>query len=99
VGESGGITVGKRGLVAASSSPGTANILAQLEEEAGTVQQVGTILSILNLTVSFIRVICTRVVDPDSMTLCIRIRNPDPDPWARKMKKKIHFSLTFKTFL
>jgi hypothetical protein len=36
-----------------------------------------------------------RVVDPDpdSMTLWIRIRNPDP--WARKMKKKMHFSLTF----
>jgi hypothetical protein len=23
----------------------------------------------------------------------------DLDPWARKMKKKMHFSLTFKTFL
>jgi hypothetical protein len=22
----------------------------------------------------------------------------DPDPWTRKMKKKMHFSLTFKTF-
>jgi hypothetical protein len=31
---------------------------------------------------------------PDSMTLWIRIWNPDPDPWARKMKKKMHFSLT-----
>jgi hypothetical protein len=27
--------------------------------------------------------------------LWIRIRNPDPDPWARKMEKKLHFSLTF----
>jgi hypothetical protein len=32
-------------------------------------------------------------LDPDSMT-CV-----DPDPWARKMKKKMHFSLTFLTFL
>jgi hypothetical protein len=32
--------VGRRGLVTASSSPGSAVILAQLEEEAGTIQQV-----------------------------------------------------------
>jgi hypothetical protein len=31
--------------------------------------------------------------DPDSMTFV------DPDPWARKMKKKMHFSSTFLTFL
>jgi hypothetical protein len=30
-------------------------------------------------------------VDPDSES--------GPDPWKRKMKKKMHFSLTFKTFL
>jgi hypothetical protein len=35
-------------------------------------------------------VLC-RVVDPDSMTLWIWIRNPDPDPWARKMTKKALF--------
>ena len=34
------MTVGRRGLVTASSSPGSAVVLAQLEEEGGTVQQV-----------------------------------------------------------
>jgi hypothetical protein len=29
---------------------------------------------------------CGSGLDPDSTTLWIR--NPDPDPWARKMKKK-----------
>jgi hypothetical protein len=43
----------------------------------------------------------SRVVDPDpdwiriQWLVCIRIRNPDQDPWARKMKKKMYFSLTF----
>jgi hypothetical protein len=25
--------------------------------------------------------------------------DPDPDPWARKMKKKMRFLLTFQTLL
>jgi hypothetical protein len=38
-------------------------------------------------------IVFSRVVDPDpdSMT-CV---DPDPDPWARKVKKKMHFSLNF----
>jgi hypothetical protein len=47
------------------------------------------------------RVICftkSRVVDPDSMTLRIRFRNPDP--WARKMKEKnAHFLNFFNIFI
>jgi hypothetical protein len=37
-------------------------------------------------------------LDPDSMTLRIWIRNSDPDPWARKMKKKSTFPKLLKPF-
>jgi hypothetical protein len=36
-------------------------------------------------------------LDPDSMT-CVFIRIRNPDPWARKMKKKCTFPLLFKHF-
>jgi hypothetical protein len=51
---------------------------------------------------------CGSGLDPDSMTcvdpdsesgsrfsIRIQIRNPDPDPWARKMKKKNALFLNF----
>jgi hypothetical protein len=60
---------------------------------------------IMSLDLDLVDVLASHTVrvvdqDPDSITLWIRIRNTDPDPWARKMKKKMHFSFAlFKHFL
>ncbi len=40
VGESGGVTVGSRGLITAGATPGSVVVKAALQEEGGAVQQV-----------------------------------------------------------
>jgi hypothetical protein len=54
VGESGGVTVGSRGLITAGATPGSVVVKAALQEEGGAVQQV-TFLFLYQITVQLLQ--------------------------------------------